>query len=809
VFKPVRTLICLALLLVVAPWAAAQDKAASPAAAAASAAPTSASSTSASSTSAAPTSAALVFSPASLPAARVAAAYPVLPLVSGVAAPLAVELLSGALPPGMKLSPQGRLSGTPSRADTYRFVLGVVNPANPANAGLPTQQAFVLAVRPERAVATPAPTPTIPRALANEPPESSDTPMATVWRLTTPDIELLTEGELSALLVDGDSPGAKPAAARAPDPSASASASAPPPNPMALQKLMTVIAPLMDTEFPTRALLQQALAARQRAVCLVTVQETFKAKKLPVPDNACQPRTAAAKPAPAAGADFTLDQLLDAVLPAPTQQGLLRVAAKQYPFSQALPPRWSGQGCGCGPAQPDNDVYGIYPFWQAPPADAKAPQRIDFSAYTRIGYLGAFMGDDGSMVRSPQWDNQAEDGMRVALRHGTQLDLVLYRNDWRRLLDKSDVQLDQAMRRAARDAVGLINTRLDNWVSRTKRFVLPLWPHPEYLYTGLTVFFDFSPGLDTRGLAGVTPPASAQAADQAAFRRVFRGFMSHLIVEMEATKRPLTLNIVVPEDQLWVKDSAFSVADMQEVMERTRSLYRRSSANAPPEPQAQRGSVTTRLLVLLAEPTSDTKKRLRAQLDRDEELKSHTRIAFLDNVIPVLLFPTGPEPLELTGATAFQFDADLAYFDWQFGGVALWPVPVAGVGASDSARSLLLHNMRDNKEWWTDRSTVSKRVCTWVCPNRTPVRMLFQGLLLLGLVSLLCLPWVCNPKRRMPYIAYLIVCAALAAAVGGLLLMCDPVLEEVSKGNGLLFATLAVLLAGGLAWTFKRQVPDP
>ena len=65
--------------------------------------------------------------------------------------------------------------------------------------------------------------------------------------------------------------------------------------------------------------------------------------------------------------------------------------------------------------QQENFIYGFVPFWQ--PVAGQVMQ-VDFSAFTRLGYLGAVLGEDGSVARSPHWNDMHPDGLRAALRHG-------------------------------------------------------------------------------------------------------------------------------------------------------------------------------------------------------------------------------------------------------------------------------------------------------------------------------------------------------------------------------------------------------
>jgi hypothetical protein len=74
----------------------------------------------------------LVFSPPTLPDGLYGSAYAIQTLtVTGGTAPYTFSVSSGALPPGMSLSGSGALSGTPTAAGAYSFVVTVVDNSTP------------------------------------------------------------------------------------------------------------------------------------------------------------------------------------------------------------------------------------------------------------------------------------------------------------------------------------------------------------------------------------------------------------------------------------------------------------------------------------------------------------------------------------------------------------------------------------------------------------------------------------------------------------------------------------------------------
>ena len=73
--------------------------------------------------------------------------------------PYRFSYLNGALPPGLQITPEGKLTGTPTEAGTYYFWVQLTDNGGPTNpycleAGTPSQGDFTMIVRPDLAVTT-------------------------------------------------------------------------------------------------------------------------------------------------------------------------------------------------------------------------------------------------------------------------------------------------------------------------------------------------------------------------------------------------------------------------------------------------------------------------------------------------------------------------------------------------------------------------------------------------------------------------------------------------------------------------------
>jgi hypothetical protein len=216
--------------------------------------------------------------------------------------------------------------------------------------------------------------------------------------------------------------------------------------------------------------------------------------------------------------------------------------------------------------------------------------------------------------------------------------------------------------------------------------------------------------------------------------------------------------------------------------------------------------ISVLLLVLLSEPTSDTKKVMRARMDNTNSMHGHQRVAFLNSILPVMFHPVSDPAAPLPKPRKDRLDIDLAYVEWQFGGVAFWPMPLK---PADPAMASVTGVLVKNEFLGPVNSTLSP-LCTRVCPNRSIVRLLFEVLLLVGVVSLGAYAWVCEVRRLgMKFMLFLWGGGVVTLLVGMALLSCDPDLVALRRGNYLLYALILALTAGGLYVTFKPRVDPP
>jgi hypothetical protein len=766
----------------------------------------------------------LEFTPAELPVARVGMRYGPLPLVRNGAGATVFDVAGDLAASGLEVSSAALLHGVPTQAGRYRFTVTIVGVAGVST---PLRQTFLLRVlEPRRARTAPPPTaaaPTppspvlVPQSNTEQLPALSVTPRGHGWKITAEDLKALAEAKTLAVAKDEEE-GPNGFPGQAPSDTAVAAGT------LLQTNLTALLAPMLDVEYPTRETFDAALTSRQRLVCLKLAEDSAKSLRQPLDPGACgrSPPLGLRTPAPAVaktadaiatagpvarkpGSTFTggnekmltTEQTLEAVLPKQQREALLRRAERTHELAAAAPLRWNGGGCGCVELEQENFIYGFVPFWQ--PVAGQVMQ-VDFSAFTRLGYLGAVLGEDGSVARSPHWNDMHGDGLRAALRHGTELDLVVYGRHWQGLLARSGPLRDDAVRRLAQDLMQMVDTPLTGGAVTLQKVALPGWPRSTHLYSGLTLFFDDTPDDNT--------PAGED------FQRLLGEIITALVNQMRRNDREYALNLVVPATRLGADGQVRTMNSVRRLLERTGSItvVRRAGPDTAGDDVTGPGTIKTRLLVLLNEPTTETKKDLRAALDRSEALQSHQRKDVLKSLVPVMTYAVTDLPQMLSGEARFQFDADLVYYEWSFGGAALWPVPVAGRGTSDPVQALVLENFRDDTDWWQAQKRPVQALCGWVCPNRVWWRLALNLLLLTGVVSIGLFIWNCKVRGLgWTYVAGLIAGGVVTAVVYGALLTCDPALANLRRGNATLFVVLAVALAGSMALALKlrRKVARP
>jgi len=652
--------------------------------------------------------------------------------------------LSGEIPPGLSLAKNGRLSGVPTQVGNYRFVVKVQDAADPAKA---VQQSYRLSVYlpqsspPPAGKTAPANTvvdwdkKTLPADDAKRSIKDATSPKMVTFLIDKDDFKALTTPPKKADGAEaGDKDDADPSRAAPPkkavDPAAKDKEAA---DAVHADQRKAILERLVGIEYPSEHLFREALrAAVKHAV------DSLSPPVAQVDPQASREtgKTAGVPPAapapPAAAATITLGNLFAAILPPEQETAIVEKAKKEHYFDVPTQPiRWDGSACGCIQAGLQKTTYGFYPFWQAQPAtvaakpadgaagkdaakvEAAPPQPVDFSLMKRIAYAGVTFDDNGSLVNDMHWTDRDDSAgfAREARSHGSKLDLVLYRSDWKALL-ASDNKVDQVIANLPANALARVDSRLQDWRSQLKATMSFLEPPPT-MGDGLTIYFE---GVDKE--------------DAGRFAAFFERFMPALIDKMRehalrGRRQGYALNVVIP-DHMLDKVPAYRFNRLFGYLVRAEGLTlkdNRITENI--ETVEKSGKFSLHYLVLLSEPTTDSKKDLRRSVEYPDvpSLKGSNREFFLRSLIPVVTY---------SGADDLQFVDDLIYFKDNFGGVALWPLPL---NQPDPAQGANIYRMLGEVLVGTTESAKQQSLCSFICLNRWWLRVGMLVALLVGIVA--------------------------------------------------------------------------
>lgn len=792
----------------------------------------------------------LVYQTVPLPNARLHQPYKARDVVRGGRAPYRFSV-DGALPPGMFLEEDGVLAGTPTATGTFRFLLTVRDASRPPHLD---QAMYVLrVVDPKPAAATPAAPPaTKPAAAAARPAKSRpdntlksvtedqtnltvprDPPLPMTYVLTAAKLETIFKNAEASM---GESLMTAANAANAADATDGTAVGneASAPRPLAvkppvlgptLDQLREMLTPLQDVEHPTRAVFQDSLRARQceyflrHVNALALEQHKDAIRRCPRREDLAETdrphlaasgsaatvkATKAAKPTPPTTPTSTLAPgslpvmtFLDMLMPPHLLEEITDVAGTEHPLSQARPLRLKPDGCGCSLQDIENDVFGFLPYWMGGETDAPIPVRFD--KFTRLQYMGVLLRNNGEYLRPTGWDSPGGGFARRVDQHGVGLDLVLYRRDFRALMRLTDEERKTVLDTTAAQVGEMLDLRHGDLQGGLETLLPPGWREEAHVYDGLTVFFE---------------PTDDEAADPR-FEQFLLAYLHRLTETMQARgTRAFHLNLVIPQHLLGETSSAFRFRNLLAIMkaaERQRGAgddsgrKERSAAAATYKSSPDyvgTSDITVLFLTPLGTGSDIGKMQLRSRTDFNDELAGQDRMAVLGSVVPVLLHPGG-KPEALAPEEQESLDRDLVYIGWSFGGVALWPLPVVGMGAGESVLTAL-----DHRFWsFLDQDT---SFCRIVCPMRMPLRLALEALMVLVGTALLVYGWNCRVRRMGSVILMGLWAGAIATlAVAFAIFSCDPSLNELRKGNTLLVAIILILVVGGLVVTFKPRVEPP
>jgi len=770
--------------------------------------------------------------PVRLPAAMVGKPYRHVFKASGGQPPYQYVVKSGALPEGFGLDAQGQLSGTAKAARSYPLTISVTDALQQQ-----AQQNYSLGVvipGPAKAASTPVPAastnPIIPQlktlspddaqALLPAPPRAQ----VDIYKLQAAMLKRLVptpgpaeeaaqhqaadqqneEDRANGLLPEGP-------AATASDTEADADTDHLPPAPGPLEapqidQLTQLLTPLLNVEYPNQQLFEAALDAQlcQFTAELIRVSAARQGDKTPSlaefsqacppPDwgrrlavaqtqrarSLAHPPSAVAAARPKSGAPgISWQELAPSIMPPELRAWLVAHSRTTHTLSFDKKIAWDGKRCGCVRDEIRGQIYGFFPAWWA----TDEPQKIDFSRLTRASVFGVAINDDGSLALPEHVEPGFTDFIQQARVHGTDLDLTLYRNDWAFLANTDAKERDATIQRIIRQvpdrAMGVIDRSLSDWKSRIFG-VLPGLGRANDMGDGITLFLDKLPPADDR-------------VTRERFDAFYKQLVEALIAALHKGPNDYTLNLVISDREIGTPGS-FALDNLLDYVRQAENpTFLRGRIQSDTARYETNTNLTLRFIVMLSEPTGDSKKTLRAKLDQSNSVRGENRRILLRKLIP-LVSPrnNGGQP----------FADDLVYYDDNFGGVAFWPMPIQGLSTP-----LDFDQNFDAAFLSTSISEFKLQLRGWVCENRWPLRATFDLLLLVAAICGMAMWLHCAWRERWG--RYLSLSALPPLLVGGLLFSFDPAFRPARESNFLIWTLLAIATVWAVLATRRTQVEKP
>jgi hypothetical protein len=462
-------------------------------------------------------------------------------------------------------------------------------------------------------------------------------------------------------------------------------------------------------------------------------------------------------------------------------------ARKKIP-DEIAPIKIKGSDCGCALDDLSGVVYGFYPYWKK----QKGPQAINFRVLNRMAYYGVTI-DNGGDFRLGANSFNAQDGspgenefVRVAHQYNSKVDWMVQKNDWDGEWKTSSVTTKETFfKKLEANIVTLLSTHRTDTASALRPYTSFGLAGPTRRGDGVTLYFpDYPDDSDARAL--------------------FNNFYLSLRVEMD--KRGMWLNVLVSQDTLMDDKNSggtFSLGNLASLRKKRNATEPLKGTGMPDNDEY--------VLVLMNEPSSDAKKKLRSDIENESGLYGADRADFLRSILPVWHFDD---------RNFQQLEDDVVYSRDNFGGVGFWAPdfdnlakPVADPGESclqsKSMTICLLKNYRDDSV----SASMPGPVERFVCVNRWffQIALTLLALLIVALVVLYFR--VCRAQNFIKkYFLLLLGLVGLPTLVLFTLLMgYDPYFAKLSRGQLPFIAAstflLLVLAAGGIYLRTRRQLP--
>lgn len=526
--------------------------------------------------------------------------------------------------------------------------------------------------------------------------------------------------------------------------------------------LAAVFEPVAGIEYPTKALFDSALpwqVKRSLGMCRDPVRDAKHAPQGALPEDRFKALAAALPELRASFDDIARLRAVEGGCDTNQQlmadQRAYEVFHTLWPLldrkmvlqeTHAMPhaaPRadaWATPGCACGRHARDGPVIGFYPLW----TDG-TKHKLDFGAFTRLDLYG-LTADDAGVLRGPPGMNGTElpDDlvalMREAHAHNVSVDWVIARDDWRGWN---------------------ANTRVDRQATlvKLKASILSLLDRP--LPNGRQL-------LSTLGSLGLDPGPTGGDGVALYLRHfpqvdkdLFDAFVRDLWKAFDEMRPRRRLSLIVDYDELG-DPGAYDYRNLIGLVQETNHV----EGNLADTVEQRLNDLP--VLVMLPEPTHDTKKALRGQIQ--DALHGEQSARLLRTLVPIL---------EFDGVGTDQLKDDIVYIHDNYFGIGFWPLSFApSDGAAAGAGEVVNRLVSANFERSDAIPPGLHHAFRLLCPQRLWLRWVF------------------------------LVTLALALGVGGYYYACRGCSQRLD-GSALLFAGMTALMALPAVSFLLLIVSDP
>jgi hypothetical protein len=467
-------------------------------------------------------------------------------------------------------------------------------------------------------------------------------------------------------------------------------------------------------------------------------------------------------------------------------------------------------GCTSCSAPFKGASYGFFPYWAASDeyVDLGLPNNriaiLDYSAFTNIAYFALPIQEDGKIQDEMHLKNTTllRSFFKTLTTYNVKRDIVLYSSDW--------------INWGSREGINVNGFAEDHY-----QFILE--KHKQFLdwggISGVTFYFDhYTNEQNVDQLVKYIKhfktqmQSSVNGRDAAVFEiNLLLGIegletqdlqIGEKLDEYDNTYFAKLRDIILAEQEL--QEDGLTLTEITDVLD--------PQAESKELTGAAR-SIVDHVLVIMDEPTSPFKKRLRMQIE--SEFSGGERVEALLSVVPIM---NRTNLIEDEEDAFIQFQDDIAYLKYNFGGMGLWNLPYTGFKNPDEVNeanagnaelentnitmSLYAHLLKkdygDTEKNFIDYGKVGVvgqvlmmpavielfDVCGQVCPKRDGYLWLF--LLTTFVNSVLWVLWRTHCKSRRIIRKFRVLWVLFQASTALLFLVLLGCLPDWQENNGVI-----------------------